>query len=211
MNTKELILDAAVEIFATKAYHVATLGEICEQAGANCAAANYHFGSKDALLSESIRHAFHIAEETYPIDGGLPASAPPEDRLRAFMAAIISRSFDPGPAGYFERILGRVMASESSRKDETFGEVGRIHHKVLDSILEEMIEFRDGAELAQAETAIIALCVFQNAVPGCRERMFPEGWDAQGLERYIESRTRIALAGLATYNPKESVCLVSPA
>ncbi|MDB4673593.1 TetR/AcrR family transcriptional regulator [Verrucomicrobiales bacterium] len=211
MNTKKLILDAAIEIFATKAYHVATLGEICEQAGANCAAANYHFGSKDALLSEAIRHAFHIAEATYPIDGGLPASAPPEDRLRAFMAAIISRSFDPGPAGYFEKILGRVMASESSRKDETFGEVGRIHHQVLDPILAEMIDFKDEAELAQAETAIIALCVFQNTVPGCRERLFPDGLDTPGLDRYIDSRTRLALAGLGTYNLKKSSCIVSPA
>ena len=210
MNTKELILNAAIEVFATKAYHAATLGEICEQAGANCAAVNYHFGSKDALLSEAITHAFKIADERYPIDGGLPPVAPPENRLKAFMAAIISRSFDTGPAGYFERILGRVMASESSRKDETFGEVGRIHHQVLDPILAEMIDFKDEAELAQAGTAIVALCVFQNTVPGCRQRMFPDGLNTPALKRYIDSRTTLALAGLATYTLK-STCNIPQA
>ena len=201
-TTKELILNAAMEVFATKEFHVATLGEICDLAGANCAAGNYHFGSKEALLNQAIWHAFDIAENRYPLSGGLDSSAAPEERLKAFMGAIISRSFDPGPAGFFERIIGHVMTSYSRAKDAAFGEIRKVHDGVLFPLLSEMIEFRDEAERTQAGIAIIALCVFQNTAPGLSERLFPDGSDGEPLQRYINDRTRFALAGLETYTQK---------
>ncbi|MEC5128753.1 TetR/AcrR family transcriptional regulator [Verrucomicrobiales bacterium BCK34] len=206
-TTKELILDAAMQVFATKEFHVATLGEICEIAGANCAAGNYHFGSKEALLNEAISHAFEIADSRYPLSGGVDASAAPEDRLRAFMAAIISRSFDPGPAGYFERIIGHVLSSSSGERDEAFSKIREAHEDVLLPLLSEMIEFRDEAQRAQAGTAIIALCVFQNVAPGCREDLFPDGPEGEPLQHYIEDRTRFALAGLSAYPPAKLPCV----
>ena len=68
-----------------------------------------------------------------------------------------------------------------------------------------MIEFRDEGERVQAGIAIIALCVFQNTAPGLQDRLFPNGSDGEPLKRYIDDRTRFALAGLATYTPKKSL------
>lgn len=48
-GTRERLLDAAAVLFAERGYRGATLREIADRAGANMAAANYYFGSKQAL------------------------------------------------------------------------------------------------------------------------------------------------------------------
>ena len=52
-----------------------TISEICEAAGANIAAVNYHFNSKENLFRQVLRQAHMLADKRYPIDGGLPQSA----------------------------------------------------------------------------------------------------------------------------------------
>lgn len=197
-STKDLLLDAAVNVFASKPFHDATLAEICEQAGANGAAVNYHFGSKESLLSAAMMRAFTIAEERYPLDGRLAPSAPAADRLRAFMEAIILRSFDPGPAGHFERIMGHEMGARAGQDDTATARFRKIHDKVLDPIIKDLIHPRSKAELVQARIAIISLCIFQNTVPGLQGILFPGGRSKAALRAYVDRRVAFALAGLKT-------------
>lgn len=49
-GTKERILDAAEELFADRGFRETSLRDITSRAGANLAAVNYHFQSKDALI-----------------------------------------------------------------------------------------------------------------------------------------------------------------
>ena len=49
-DTKEALLDAAEALFETQGAAATSLRAITERAGANVAAVNYHFGSKDALV-----------------------------------------------------------------------------------------------------------------------------------------------------------------
>ena len=48
--TKTRILETAESLFARHGYAATSLRDITEAAGANVAAVNYHFGSKEALL-----------------------------------------------------------------------------------------------------------------------------------------------------------------
>jgi AcrR family transcriptional regulator len=57
-RTSKKLLAAASEVFAQKGYRDATISEICERAGANVAAVNYHFGDKETLYKEAWRHSF---------------------------------------------------------------------------------------------------------------------------------------------------------
>lgn len=52
LGTRERILAAALQVFAVRGFEGATLKEITEHAGANIAAVNYYFRSKDELIRE---------------------------------------------------------------------------------------------------------------------------------------------------------------
>ena len=52
MEKRERLLETALEVFARKGFHDATVAEICKKARANVASINYYFGGKEALYAE---------------------------------------------------------------------------------------------------------------------------------------------------------------
>ena len=55
--TKVRLIEAAGEEFAGKGFDSARIRTICERAGANVAAVNYHFGDKEQLYVETVLDA----------------------------------------------------------------------------------------------------------------------------------------------------------
>jgi AcrR family transcriptional regulator len=53
-DTRERLLDAAERIFAERGFEGASMRAVTQAAGASVSAANYHFGSKEALLRETL-------------------------------------------------------------------------------------------------------------------------------------------------------------
>ncbi len=94
-SVKRRLLESACEVFAEKGYRDATVAEICDRAGANIAAVNYYFGSKETLYVEAWRLSFQRSLEKYPADGGVAASAPAEQRLRGRISSITRRFSNP--------------------------------------------------------------------------------------------------------------------
>jgi AcrR family transcriptional regulator len=94
-ETRRQLLVSASEVFAARGFRDATIAEICRKAGANTAAANYHFGDKERLYVESWRFAFERTMQIYPPDGGVAGDAPAQERLRGRILAIMRRIVDP--------------------------------------------------------------------------------------------------------------------
>src|SRR4030042_554696 len=93
-KTPKSLLATASVIFAEKGYRDATIAEICELAGANVAAVNYHFGDKGSLYVEAWRHSFVESLKTHPPEGGVSDDAQPEERLRGQVEALLRRIAD---------------------------------------------------------------------------------------------------------------------
>src|SRR5579862_7359672 len=91
--TRGQLLEAAGAVFAEVGFHSATIREICQRAGANIAAVNYHFGDKQALYSAVLAETFHASLQKYPADMGLSAGATVEQRLHAFIRSFLLRIF----------------------------------------------------------------------------------------------------------------------
>jgi len=53
--TRKRLIDATARLFAEHGYNGLTMRSVAQEANANLAAANYHFGSKDALVLEMLR------------------------------------------------------------------------------------------------------------------------------------------------------------
>ena len=54
-DPKQRLLNAAIQVFATKGYDSASTREICRLAGVNVAAIHYYFGDKASLYRELFR------------------------------------------------------------------------------------------------------------------------------------------------------------
>ena len=107
-DTKERLLEAAERLFAMRGYAGLTLREVGEEARANVAAANYHFGSKEGLIMEVLR------QRVAPVNA---------ERLRMLKEAKVRASGEPlRPDEIFEALLlpiGRAAVGNEG-PDSTF-------------------------------------------------------------------------------------------
>jgi len=81
-RTREWLIDAAGEMFAELGFHHTTVRQICNRAGANIAAVNYHFRDKTGLYTEVVRQSMRAARLD-AVRAAFDQNAPPEEILRA--------------------------------------------------------------------------------------------------------------------------------
>jgi AcrR family transcriptional regulator len=117
-DTKERLLDAAERLFARKGFHCTSLRLITREAGVNLAAVNYHFGSKEELLTAVLGRRLlplnHLRRGRLEqvLDLARGAGRPPAVRetLAAFIEPTIHyRTTGPG-AKDFVTLVGRAQA-----------------------------------------------------------------------------------------------------
>jgi AcrR family transcriptional regulator len=116
-DTRESLLDAAEKLFSEHGIQAASLRQITQEASANLAAVNYHFGSKDGL----VRAVFHRRlrpmndERLRRLDEvDLEAADALEQVLRAFLEPLLRRvSEKPDGVRAFARLIGRAWSEPS--------------------------------------------------------------------------------------------------
>lgn len=171
-NTKERLLASACEIFADKGFRDATVAEICEKAGANIAAVNYHFGDKEKLYDAVWRHTFDLAASVYPTDGKLPENPSFEDHLFSFSRALLRRIFSEDETGHFAKLLCHEMAAPSLALNHIAEEALFPQKQYLSNTVARFTgEEIDQEKLHLCLRSIIGQCAFYNFSRVLRERM----------------------------------------
>ena len=198
VETRKRLLDAACGVFAAKGFEDASIAEICEDAGANVAAVNYHFGSKDALYVEVWRHTFETFMQAYPLDGGLPADAPPEDRLFARVHALLQRVFDDGRVGQCFRIGLRELVNPSAALEDTRRELIGPHRQQTRELVRELLgPAASNEEVLFCEISIINQCLSVNFFKERRSFLLGrERLSKQAVEHLARHITMFSLGGL---------------
>ena len=197
-TTKERLLQAACGIFAEKGFHEATVAEICEVAGANIASVNYHFGDKEKLYTEVWEKACFIANETYPVDGGLPENSSVEEGIHAFASAILHRIFNEGESGLFANLLYREMASPTLTLKEIAKDFLFPQSQHMVSVVKKM----PGSELDEHTLflcvhSIIGQCAFYNFSRPLREHMIGQKTMTESeIDRIARHIARFSLGGI---------------
>ncbi len=84
-HTRNLIIKAAVSLFAEKGFERTSVRDIVTKARVNQAAINYHFKGKDGLYSEVLKMAFERLTESAGVDAEELKSLSREQALQRFV------------------------------------------------------------------------------------------------------------------------------
>ena len=198
LRTPKSLLAAASEVFAEKGYRDATIAEICERAGANIAAVNYHFRDKETLYREAWRHAFSESVKAHPPDGGMSDSAPPEDRLRGQVTALLHRIADEQSKEFL--FVQKELANPTGLLDEVMKQEIRPMHEKMESVVRELLGPRcSDMQVRFCAISIITQCI-NPAVAMKRRKEKQEGKDGppgvDDIEAYSEHVVKFSLAGI---------------
>ncbi|HAA05687.1 MAG TPA: DUF1956 domain-containing protein [Syntrophobacteraceae bacterium] len=197
-RTSKKLLAAASEVFAQKGYRDATISEICERAGANVAAVNYHFGDKETLYKEAWRHSFSASVKAHPPGGGVSNDAPPEERLRGQVTALLHRIADENNEEFW--IVQKELANPTGLLEEVMREDLRPLHETMETMVRELLGPRTSdRQVRFCVVSIIAQCINPIVATGGRKGK----WEGKGgppgiddIEAYSSHVVEFSLAGI---------------
>ncbi len=136
METKDKILEAAMQEFADFGYRRSTVRGICRRAGVNIAAVNYYFSGKEELYRQVFEWVIHARERIEP-----PAPGP----------VTTAAEFERELRNWIYRMVIRFVRRSRNRLDRTRSRIGL--HEMMDpsELFPEMFERYSRPEMEAAE------------------------------------------------------------
>ncbi|AWI75965.1 TetR family transcriptional regulator [Parazoarcus communis] len=119
-ETRDRILDAAEALFVEHGLEATSMRMITSQAGANLAAVNYHFGTKDALIQEVFRRRLTELNRQRlaaldRVEAAAQGQPKPSQIVEAFFGTSLELAADTVHGGNtFMRLLGRTYAEPNA-------------------------------------------------------------------------------------------------
>jgi len=196
-DTRRRLLDAAADVFAEDGFRNATIQRICRRARANIAAAHYHFGGKAGLYAAVFEYAEQqrALHEGPPLDGS--PGTPPEQRLRAYVTAFLTRLLDAQRPAWMARLLARELIEPTPALDRLVRRRMRANHGQLADIIRELIGPTASTGTVRFCTiSVIAQCVFYRNSAAIITRLYPEVVPTKDLQRIADHVTRFSLAAI---------------
>lgn len=162
MDTKQKILQAALEEFTENGYHGAKVRNICKKAKINIAAVNYHFQGKESLYQNVIEHIFQISDSLDEAGKTSSIEEDPEKFLRKFIADFVRNAADGTPLiKYRFRLMLREMINPSPFFTEILKNKIRPRFlKIRGAIKNTLPENTSEKELDVAGFMTIAQCIY---------------------------------------------------
>ena len=140
-DTRERILKAAVDVLARRGFENATLKEITEAAGANIAAVNYYFRSKEELIREVMsellgrvnreRRAALTAYEASISGGAKPRL---ESLLDALIRPMVQLAITPPQGEAYVRLLMQARSSPAAPTALSNSENDAFHERFISAL-----------------------------------------------------------------------------
>jgi TetR/AcrR family transcriptional regulator, regulator of cefoperazone and chloramphenicol sensitivity len=199
--TKVRLLEAAGEEFAAKGFDAARIRTICERAGANIAAVNYHFGDKEQLYVQTVLDAHRCGVEGDDESRPDPGAAP--EQLRDFIHHFLCRVLAINdPDDWRHRLLLREMLHPTSASDVLIREAIRPKFERLTQILRSFCPVADDRKLHAQAFSVIGQCLHYKMARAVTERLIgPEAFQALDLEYLTDHITSFCLAALGCLPP----------
>lgn len=200
-DTRHRLLDAAGEVFAEKGFQAATVREICRRAEANLAAVNYHFGDKEHLYVEAVKHAqFGGVSEPPP---ELPPDTPPAVQLQEYIRRMLARLLDDSRPAWHTRLMAREMIEPSEACVAIIEPYVRSNFELLNRILAELLPPETpAADRHLVAFSIVGQCLhFKIHAPIAVRLVGEEELQTYDVARLADHVARFSLAALGHGRP----------
>jgi TetR/AcrR family transcriptional regulator, regulator of cefoperazone and chloramphenicol sensitivity len=197
--TRQRLLETAGEVFAERGFRAATVREICDRAGANVAAVNYHFGGKEKFYAEIFRHWMLERHRMFPPDQGLRAQATPEEKLRAFVRAALLRLFgEKGTPSWLSRLMANEMIEPTPALGSLVDELFRSQIEQLEAILRDLLGTAASPQRVRlCFWSVVGQWVVYHSTRHLMARLEPDRkFDASEIERLADHIVAFSLAAL---------------
>ena len=173
-QTRARLIDAAGEMFAELGFHHTTVRQICQRAGANIAAVNYHFRDKTGLYTEVVRQSMRAARLD-AVRAAFDQNLPAEEILRAVIRARLEslRSLDLGDWHF--RIFAHELAKPTPAMNVVVNEAIRPLYSRMCTLLGSILRLPPDNEKTRLCThSIIGQILFYAFARPVISRLAPE-------------------------------------
>ncbi len=194
--TKSRLLEGAGVEFAEKGFELARVRAICDRAGANLAAINYHFGDKEHLYVEVLREAHRCGLD--PQDERYDPGLSPAERLRTFIRHVLGRVLAMNqPEDWQHRLMLREMLSPTPFSEVLVREMIRPRFELMRGLMREICPAADDRRLNALVFSVIGQCLHYKMARRVTERLIgEEGYRALDLDFLTDHITGFCLAAL---------------
>jgi TetR/AcrR family transcriptional regulator, regulator of cefoperazone and chloramphenicol sensitivity len=194
--TKSRLLERAGEEFAEKGFELARVRTICDRAGANLAAINYHFGDKEHLYVEVLREAHRCGLD--PQEERFDRRLSPAERLRTFIHHFLGRVLAMNqPEDWQHRLMLREMLSPTPFSEVLVREMIRPRFEFIKGLMREICPEADDRRLNALVFSVIGQCLHYKMARRVTERLIgEEGYRALDLDYLTGHITAFCLAAL---------------
>jgi AcrR family transcriptional regulator len=199
-DTKLRLLETAGMVFAEKGFRAATVREICQRAGANLAAVNYHFGDKERLYIESVKRAHFCRGQNVP-PPSWPDDTAPEDKLRDVIRAILQRMLTAPDTPWHGQLMMRELQQPTAACAELVRDYMRPHFELIRSILKQLLpESTSDDKLRLIAFGVVGQCLHFRLGRAIIGMLTPpeefRRYQADYLAEHVASWTLAAVEGL---------------
>ncbi len=206
-ETQQALLEAAGEVFAEQGYRAATVREICQRAGANIAAVNYHFGDKEGLYAAVLKYAHRCMYQQFPVNLGAPPDASPIDRLRAYVHAFLLRMFHEGRPSWFGRLMAREMIDPTAALADLVEQEIRPQADQLARIVADILHLDPEDDVVRlCGFSVVSQCLFHHHCQPVITLLSPaQKYGADEIAELADHITRFSMAALKEFGRRNAV------
>lgn len=201
-DVKSRLIETAGRAFGERGFDAVGVREICQAAGANVAAVNYHFGDKRGLYVACLRHAQSCSVEQLTTPEW-PPDFLPADKLRAFIRGVLEAKLDASRPQWHLEMMLREMGRPTDACGEIVEDYIRPMAESMAAILQELMPGApwDRQAWMIGFSIISQVMFYQINQPIIRLLMGDEGFRSLTLETLTDHITRFSLAAVGCGPP----------
>ena len=193
--TKARLIQAAGEEFAEKGFDGATVRSICNRAGTNLAAVNYHFGDKERLYEHAMLEAHRCGRFAQVED--VFAGGSPVEQFRSYVRWFLANVFDNLEQGWHRPLMLRELIHPTSASDVVVREAIRPRFDHLKAILRRFCPEADERRLNALAFSVVGQVLHYKVARTISERLIgPESLDDLDLDYLADHVADFCLAAL---------------